>query len=102
MRVNAVLGAHRPGLPARRLRRLVEPARMPSLNQILGERSPLLLIDAASATIQTGVLASGAPQRWSSRAKEAGVGVFECLDSLDVEIGSVRAFAFCEGPGSIL
>ena len=75
---------------------------MPSLTQILGERSPLLLIDAASATVQAGVLRGAPPWRWSSLAKEAGAGVFECLDSLDVDIGSVRAFAFCEGPGSIL
>ena len=28
--------------------------------------------------------------------------MFECLDELDVDIASVAAFAFCEGPGSIL
>jgi tRNA threonylcarbamoyladenosine biosynthesis protein TsaB len=75
---------------------------MPSLNQILRERSPLLLIDAASATVQVGLLGIGAPARWSARADEAGVGLFECLDELDVGIGSVRSFAFCEAPGSIL
>jgi tRNA threonylcarbamoyladenosine biosynthesis protein TsaB len=75
---------------------------MPSLSQILKEHSPLLLIDAASARIQVGLLAAGAPPRWSSRSDEAGVGVFECLDELNVVIDSVRSFAFCEGPGSIL
>ncbi|HXN36058.1 MAG TPA: peptidase M22 [Opitutaceae bacterium] len=75
---------------------------MPSLSQILKEHSPLLLIDAASAGIQVGLLGEGAPPRWSSRQDEAGVGVFECLDELDVGIDSVRSFAFCEGPGSIL
>jgi tRNA threonylcarbamoyladenosine biosynthesis protein TsaB len=30
------------------------------------------------------------------------VGLFDCLDELGVEIPSVAAFAFCEGPGSIL
>src|SRR5271157_116377 len=75
---------------------------MPSLCQILRERSPLLLIDAASATVQVGLLDARAPARWSARADEAGVGLFECLDELDVEIGSVRSFAFCEAPGSIL
>lgn len=75
---------------------------MPSLSQILREHSPLLLIDAASARIQVGLLGEGAPPRWSSREDEAGVGVFECLDELDVAIDSVRSFAFCEGPGSIL
>jgi len=75
---------------------------MPSLSQILRDHSPLLLIDAASARIQVGMLDNGAPARWSARTDEAGVGVFECLDELDADIGAVRAFAFCEGPGSIL
>jgi tRNA threonylcarbamoyladenosine biosynthesis protein TsaB len=75
---------------------------MPSLSQILGEHSPLLLIDAASARVQVGVLDAGAPARWSSRTDEAGVAVFECIDELDADIGSMNAFAFCEGPGSIL
>jgi tRNA threonylcarbamoyladenosine biosynthesis protein TsaB len=75
---------------------------MPSLSQILREKSPLLLVDAASARIQVGLLAVAAPARWSARTGEAGVGVFECLDELDADIGSVGAFAFCEGPGSIL
>ena len=34
--------------------------------------------------------------------RRPGSGVFECLDELGADIGSVRAFAFCEGPGSIL
>jgi tRNA threonylcarbamoyladenosine biosynthesis protein TsaB len=75
---------------------------MPSLSRILRDHSPLLLIDAASARIQVGLLDAGAPARWSSRSDEAGVGLFECLDELDLEIGAMRAFAFCEGPGSIL
>jgi tRNA threonylcarbamoyladenosine biosynthesis protein TsaB len=75
---------------------------MPSLSQILRDHSPLLLIDAASERIQVGLLDKRAAPRWSSRVEEAGVGVFECLDQLDVEIDAVRSFAFCEGPGSIL
>jgi tRNA threonylcarbamoyladenosine biosynthesis protein TsaB len=79
-----------------------ESRKMPSLNQILREHSPLLLIDAASARVQVGLLAADAAPRWSSRSDEAGVGIFECLDDLDAGIESVRSFAFCEGPGSIL
>jgi tRNA threonylcarbamoyladenosine biosynthesis protein TsaB len=79
-----------------------EAAPMPSLRQILREASPLLLVDAASTRIQAGVLASSASARWSSSAEEAGVALFDCLDSLDVDLGSIRGFAFCEGPGSIL
>jgi tRNA threonylcarbamoyladenosine biosynthesis protein TsaB len=75
---------------------------MPSLSQILAESSPLLLIDAASATIQVGRLAAAETAQWSARTDEAGVGLFECLDELDVDIDSIRAFAFCEGPGSVL
>jgi tRNA threonylcarbamoyladenosine biosynthesis protein TsaB len=75
---------------------------MPSLSQILLDYSPLLLIDAASERIQVGLLDAAAKPRWSARKEEAGVGVFECLDELDVEIDAVQAFAFCEGPGSIL
>jgi tRNA threonylcarbamoyladenosine biosynthesis protein TsaB len=75
---------------------------MPSLRQILQEHSPLLLIDAASARIQVGMLDTVAPGRWSARSDEAGVGIFECLEELGVEIGLVRSFAYCDGPGSIL
>ncbi len=75
---------------------------MPSLSQILRDHSPLLLIDAASERIQAGLLDASAQPRWASRREDAGVGVFECLDELAVEIDSVRSFAFCEGPGSIL
>jgi tRNA threonylcarbamoyladenosine biosynthesis protein TsaB len=75
---------------------------MPSLGQILREQSPILLIDAASERIQTGLLSSASPPRWAARKDEAGVGVFECLDELDVDLDTVQAFAFCEGPGSIL
>ncbi len=79
-----------------------ESRKMPSLSQILAEHSPLLLIDAASARVQVGVLGAGVAPRWSSRQEEAGVGIFECLDELGDEIDSARSFAFCEGPGSIL
>jgi tRNA threonylcarbamoyladenosine biosynthesis protein TsaB len=75
---------------------------MASMITILGEHSPLLLIDAASARIQVGALDAGARARWSARTDEAGVGVFECIEELGVELDLVRAFAFCEGPGSIL
>jgi tRNA threonylcarbamoyladenosine biosynthesis protein TsaB len=75
---------------------------MPSLRQILRENSPVLLIDAASARIQVGLLDAAAPPRWSASTEEAGVAVFACLDELGADIARVRAFAFCEGPGSIL
>jgi tRNA threonylcarbamoyladenosine biosynthesis protein TsaB len=75
---------------------------MPSLSQILRDHSPLLLIDAASERIQVGLLDAARAPHWAARREDAGVGIFECLDDLAVEIDSVGAFAFCEGPGSIL
>jgi tRNA threonylcarbamoyladenosine biosynthesis protein TsaB len=75
---------------------------MPSLSQILKAQSPLLLVDAGSERIQVGLLGSGLPARWSTRREEAGVGIFECIDGLALDLGQVRAFAYCEGPGSIL
>ncbi|HEY1793381.1 MAG TPA: peptidase M22 [Opitutaceae bacterium] len=75
---------------------------MPSLGQLLESHSPLLLIDAASARIQAGVLAAGRAPRWASRAAEAGTGIFDCLDDLGFDVNSAAAFIFCEGPGSIL
>jgi tRNA threonylcarbamoyladenosine biosynthesis protein TsaB len=75
---------------------------MPSLSQILRDHSPLLLVDAASERVQVGLLGIAAGPRWAARTDEAGVGIFECLDELAVAIDSIRAFAFCEGPGSIL
>jgi tRNA threonylcarbamoyladenosine biosynthesis protein TsaB len=75
---------------------------MPSLSQILRAHSPLLLIDASSETVQVGLLSADGEPHWASRCAEAGVGIFECLDDLDLEIAEVASFAYCEGPGSIL
>ncbi|HZZ19714.1 MAG TPA: peptidase M22 [Opitutaceae bacterium] len=74
---------------------------MPSLSQILGDSPPLLLLDASSERIQAGLLAADSA-RWATRKAEAGTGIFECLDELSVDISSIGAFAYCEGPGSIL
>jgi tRNA threonylcarbamoyladenosine biosynthesis protein TsaB len=75
---------------------------MPSLSHILSQNASLLVLDASSERIQVGLMARGSPPRWVSRRDEAGVGVFDCLDELAVEVSGVSAFAFCEGPGSIL
>jgi tRNA threonylcarbamoyladenosine biosynthesis protein TsaB len=39
---------------------------------------------------------------WAAVDREAGVGMFECLDRLGADVNAVGAFVFCEGPGSIL
>jgi len=76
---------------------------MPSFRQLLDEHAPLLLLDAASARIQVGFF-GGADScgAWAVSDEEAGIGLFRCLEQLAVELDGVRAFAFCEGPGSVL
>jgi len=75
---------------------------MSSLSQILKEHGTLMVLDASSERIQTGLLSTLTSPRWACRNDDAGVGLFACLDALHFEIGSVDAFAYCEGPGSIL
>jgi tRNA threonylcarbamoyladenosine biosynthesis protein TsaB len=76
---------------------------MPSLRQLRASAAPLLLLDAASARIQVGILGSDpGADRWQSSTEEAGIGVFRCIEALGLDLASVRGFAFCEGPGSIL
>jgi len=75
---------------------------MPSLNDILAREAPLLVIDAASSRIQVGVLGAGGAGLWETSDEEAGIGIFRCVEALGADIGSIRAFAFCSGPGSIL
>ena len=75
---------------------------MPSLRQLLQSHAPLLLIDAASTRIQVGFLDSFERQRWSALDGEAGVAIFTGIEQLAVDLSAVRAFLFCEGPGSIL
>jgi tRNA threonylcarbamoyladenosine biosynthesis protein TsaB len=75
---------------------------MPSLRQLLAAHAPLLVIDAASARIQVGAFAADGTARWAASDEEAGVGIFHAIESLGVNPDSVRAFVFCEGPGSVL
>ncbi len=76
---------------------------MPSLRQLLAEQAPLLLLDAASARIQVGFLGTDpSGWRWQCSAEESGVGLFECLEALQVNPLEAKGFLFCEGPGSIL
>ena len=74
---------------------------MPTLRQ-LSVHFPALVIDAASAVIQVGLLMPDGGARWETSPDEAGVGVFECLKRLEATPGHCAAFVFCDGPGSIL
>lgn len=75
---------------------------MPSLSHILSEHTNTLVLDAASARIQCGWLVRGAAPCWTESRQEAGVGVFECIHTLGVDLSEVHSFVFCDGPGSIL
>lgn len=75
---------------------------MPSLRQLLAAHAPLLLIDAAAARVQVGCFATDGTARWETSEAEAGIGVFRGLEALGVDLGAMRGFAFCEGPGSVL
>lgn len=76
---------------------------MPSFRQICAQ-APVLVIDAASAEIQVGLLNStdGRTAEWRTSHEEAGVAIFQCMARVGVDVSRVRAFAFCEGPGSVL
>jgi tRNA threonylcarbamoyladenosine biosynthesis protein TsaB len=79
---------------------------MSSLTQLLASHGRLLVLDAASTRVQTGLIQTGAPDLWRSVEDEAGTGLFRATEDLLAEAGSrldeVGAFVFCEGPGSML
>jgi tRNA threonylcarbamoyladenosine biosynthesis protein TsaB len=74
---------------------------MPTLRQ-LSAHFPALVIDSASAQIQVGELARDGTARWAQSAEESGVGIFTCIEKLGINPGTVGAFIFCDGPGSVL
>jgi tRNA threonylcarbamoyladenosine biosynthesis protein TsaB len=84
-----------------RARRFVKEG-MTSLHQLLATQAPLLLLDAASTRVQVGLWAADGSARWQTSDEEAGVGIFRCVEALGFDLNQVRAFAFCEGPGSVL
>jgi tRNA threonylcarbamoyladenosine biosynthesis protein TsaB len=80
--------------------RLVAP--MPSLSELIRDHAPVLLLDAASLRSQVGLFAADGTARWETQTGEAGVAIFRSVDRLGVDLATVRAFVFCEGPGSTL
>ncbi len=81
--------------------RCVVTSTMPSLRELEADL-PLLLIDAASSRIQVGVWEAAERPRWAASEDEAGVGIFSCIEELGVDLERIAAFAFCDGPGSVL
>lgn len=75
---------------------------MPSLRELAAKHAPLLFLDAASTQIQAGLWRKDTPGPWQTSDAEAGIGVFRCLEQLDVPLAQVGGFVFCDGPGSIL
>jgi len=77
---------------------------MSRLTEILAQHTPILLIDAASARIQVGLIGGDGLQGawWAASEEEAGVGIFRGIESLEIDIGQIRGFIFAEGPGSVL
>jgi len=79
---------------------------MPSLTQLLASHGRLLLLDAASSHVHVGLLQTGAPAVWHSSTQEAGIGLFAGVEAVlksgRLGLPDIGAFAFCEGPGSML
>lgn len=79
---------------------------MATLAQLLAHHHRILVLDAASAHTQAGLLLPGAPGRWQRLDEEAGTGIFtgtgSVLREAGLGLGEIDAFVFCEGPGSML
>lgn len=79
---------------------------MLSLRDLLRSHGSLLLIDSASARVQVGLMRSDGREYWAAANEEAGVAVFTGVDAVlqqaGMKIADVGAFAFCDGPGSVL
>ncbi len=80
---------------------------VPSLTQLLAAHPVVLLLDSASARVQVALWPdAGAAPLWRARDDEAGTGLFVCAEELLAaggrQIADVKAFVFCEGPGSVL
>ena len=74
---------------------------MPSLHEVCAH-SPVVVLDAASASVQVGILTTGGGHRWESSLDESGIAVFACFERLGIAPAEVQSWVFCEGPGSIL
>lgn len=79
---------------------------MASLAQLLAAHGSILVLDAVSTGVQTGLLRDGHPPLWAQTGDEAGRGLFSGTETLLAkarsDISDIGAFIFCEGPGSML
>jgi tRNA threonylcarbamoyladenosine biosynthesis protein TsaB len=79
---------------------------MAALVQLLARHDCILALDATSTSVQVGLLRAGAPAVWHASSEESGKALFSgadaCLRDTGLAMREVRAFVFCEGPGSLL
>ena len=79
---------------------------MATLAQLLATHGCILVLDAASSTVQVGLLRAGSAPLWQNSPEESGQSLFTCtaacLAAAGLGLRDVRAFVFCEGPGSML
>ncbi len=79
---------------------------MATLAQLLAAHGCILAVDAASTTVQVGLLRSGHAPLWRASPDEAGKALFaladETLRAAGLTLADVRAFVFDAGPGSML
>jgi tRNA threonylcarbamoyladenosine biosynthesis protein TsaB len=78
---------------------------MASLVQLLARHGSILVLDAASTVAQAGLLAAGRPAHWEREEGEAGLALFAAAARLlpdPAALAGIGAYAFCEGPGSLL
>lgn len=79
---------------------------MLSLRAVLAEQSTLLILDSSSARIYAGLLRAGHSPLWVAHEGEAGTGLFVATETVlsraALRLSAVTAFAFCDGPGSVL
>jgi len=75
---------------------------MLSLRHLLEANASVLVLDAASTRIQVGWFGKEEAARWWSGFEEAGTGLFRGIEAVCSDPMSVGAWAFCDGPGSIL
>ena len=79
---------------------------MATLVQLIATHGCILVLDAASTTVQVGLLRADTDPLWQTSAEESGQSLFTCTDAClraaGLTMRDVRAFVFCEGPGSVL
>lgn len=75
---------------------------MSSFRELLVAHAPLLLIDAASTRVQVGWFDRQQRGTWTCIETEAGTAIFGAISEIGADLNAAGAFAYCEGPGSIL